>query len=92
MRAISRAGSKLRETLGEESWLGIGHGTETADESTWDDALLALKDSDLEMGVLWSFEDLMGQRADDERCPTTKADAPWCSGLWRPLERKVGSA
>jgi hypothetical protein len=39
------------ETLGEESRLGVGHGAETADESTCDDALLALKDADLEM---WS--------------------------------------
>jgi hypothetical protein len=91
MRAISRAGSKLRETLREESRLGVGHGAETADESICDDALPALKDTDLEMGVLWSLEDLMGQRADNERRPTTKAHAPWCSGLWKPLEGKVGS-
>ena len=92
MRAISRAGSKLRETLREDRRLGIGHGAETADELTCDDALPALKDTNLEMGVLWSLEDLMGQRADNERRPTTKAHAPWCSGLWKPLEGKVGSA
>ena len=51
------------EALGEVSRLGVGHGAETADETTGDDALLASKDADLETGVLWSFEDLVAMEA-----------------------------
>ena len=41
------------ETLGGESRLGVGHGAEATDESICDDALLALKDANLGLGVLW---------------------------------------
>jgi hypothetical protein len=35
--------------------VGVGHGAETAD------ALLTLRDTDMERGILWLFEDLGGQ-------------------------------
>ena len=51
------------EALGEISRLGVGDGAETADETTRDDALLALEDADLETRVLRSFEDFVAMEA-----------------------------
>ena len=48
------------ESLRQVSWRR--HGAETANEVTGVNALLALEDADLEMRVLWSFDDFRGDR------------------------------
>ena len=67
--------------LGEESRLGVGHGAETADESTCDDVLLALKNAGLEMGVLWSR---LGSESLPEcrRGRRGRLDVGWRSRVW----------
>jgi hypothetical protein len=49
------------EALREVSQVGVGLGAEAGDKWRCDEGLLALKDADLERGVLWSVEDLVGE-------------------------------
>jgi hypothetical protein len=62
------------ETLSEVRRLGVWHATESADETTRDDALLAAKDADLETGVLRSFEDFVSVEAVERLCRVLARD------------------